>query len=138
MNVWAHFGCFLSMTCFIFFEYPSYCQSNCIEPSFDVFFPNVITPNNDGFNDFFTVAQGDANCRLEIDRVDLVVYNRWGKEVFCYFDSDYEPNELKWYGETEEDDLSESCYYYRAKVSSGPSHRQSYKGWVKVIRENGR
>lgn len=43
----------------------------------NVFIPNVITPNNDGVNDFFEISNSDfTEC------TQLSVYNRWGQLVF--------------------------------------------------------
>jgi gliding motility-associated-like protein len=39
--------------------------------------PNVITPNGDGFNDFFVIKNID---KLRYSK--LSIYNRWGKKVF--------------------------------------------------------
>ncbi|MCB0736796.1 MAG: gliding motility-associated C-terminal domain-containing protein [Bacteroidetes bacterium] len=49
------------------------CVDNC--PEYRL--PNVMTPNNDGFNDTYTPFP----YRF-IDSVKFTVYNRWGQEVF--------------------------------------------------------
>mgnify|MGYP003635436524 CR=1 FL=1 len=45
---------------------------DCIEP----IFPTIFTPNGDGVNDYFYITIPYVTC------FDLVVYNRWGMEVF--------------------------------------------------------
>jgi gliding motility-associated-like protein len=40
--------------------------------------PNVFTPNSDGYNDYWEPFPGYAG----VERIDLVVFNRWGKMVF--------------------------------------------------------
>lgn len=42
----------------------------------DVYIPNMFTPNDDDFNDRFRV---ESNF---IDSLEMIVYNRWGEEVF--------------------------------------------------------
>ena len=42
-------------------------------------FPNVITPNNDGFNDKFVIKGLQAGAYPDNT---LVIYNRWGKKVY--------------------------------------------------------
>jgi len=61
-------------------------------------FPNVITPNGDGYNDFFVITNGDKYPNNK-----LVVFNRWGKIVFEQTNYDN-----KWDG----DSLAEGTYFY--------------------------
>ena len=61
-------------------------------------FPNVITPNNDGFNDFLVIENIDT-----WDSHLLKIYNRWGKVV--YESSSYQNN---WNGS----DIASGTYYY--------------------------
>lgn len=42
----------------------------------DFFVPNVFTPNGDGINDFLEVVA------KEIENYELIIFNRWGREVF--------------------------------------------------------
>lgn len=58
--------------------------------------PNVITPNGDGYNEFFIIEPLTEGCSLSI-------YNRWGKEVF--FSTNYSNN---WNAVT----LSAGVYFY--------------------------
>ena len=46
-------------------------------------FPNVITPNGDGTNDFFIIKNAE-----QFTRVELKIYNRWG--FMIYRDEDYD------------------------------------------------
>ena len=46
------------------------------KPCSEIFVPNVFTPNGDGINDIFK-----ANIK-EIDKLQLFIYNRWGKIIF--------------------------------------------------------
>lgn len=49
----------------------------------DVWVPNVLTPNNDGFNDRFKIKiKGHTYY-------DLIIYNRWGEKVFESTEFDY-------------------------------------------------
>lgn len=81
------------------------------------FVPNFISPNGDGFNQYF-----------ELNRVDegmapfaLHVYNRWGKKVFE--SADYQN---QWDGSA----LSSGIYYYVVKDACG----NQFKGSVSVIK----
>ncbi len=66
--------------------------------------PNIITPNGDGFNDFFIVENLEylLNCRLE-------VYNRWGQLV--YSNDNYDN---LWNAE----DLADGVYFYQVDYTS--------------------
>ncbi|RYE15347.1 MAG: PKD domain-containing protein, partial [Sphingobacteriales bacterium] len=78
--------------------------------------PNVITPNNDGQNDFFEVA--DTNLEF-----DLQVFNRWGKVIF----------ERKNYQKQQDwraDEVPDGLYFYLISITNG----QRLKGWIEVIR----
>ncbi len=68
-----------------------------VEPFSDPYIPNIITPNNDGKNDFFFIEG------LKINNWQLSVHNRWGERV--YHTNDYRNN---WRGEG----LSAGVYFY--------------------------
>ncbi|QMU27512.1 T9SS type B sorting domain-containing protein [Adhaeribacter radiodurans] len=94
-------------------------SSNASETALNIFplglgaaIPNIITPNNDGLNDTFALA-------LSCQKVDLKVYNRWGKLV--YEQAEYQNT---WNGAN----LPEGTYYYQLHSSNG----LSWKGWVEI------
>ncbi len=63
-----------------------------------LYFPNIITPNGDGFNDYLVITNADkypSNL--------LQIFNRWGKLVFELKDYDN-----SWDGS----DLADGTYYY--------------------------
>ncbi|RAW02621.1 T9SS type B sorting domain-containing protein [Pseudochryseolinea flava] len=87
--------------------------------------PNVISPNNDGKNDFFAMARRDDsgnlisilpndNCTGTF--VKFIIYNRWGTKVFETNDRDF-----KW---SPEDDHG-GVYFYTLKYSTF-----DYKGTI--------
>ncbi len=85
----------------------------------NLFIPNVITPNGDGKNDEFKIIGIGY-----FEQVKMIIYNRWGNEV--YRNENYK-NE--WNG----NDLNEGTYYYQivGKKDGVESH---YKGWVLLKR----
>src|SRR5690606_6698757 len=64
----------------------------------DLYIPNTFTPNGDGKNDRFEIIGWEA-----YDRIELVVFNRWGNEVYRNVDYDN-----SWTG----DGLNNGTYYY--------------------------
>ena len=79
----------------------------------DVYVPNIITPNGDNKNDVFQVIT-DA-------RVDLKIFNRWGKVL--YKEPDYQDN---WNGK----DVPAGTYFYEIQLEDNAS----CKGWLQVLK----
>ncbi|MBS0000291.1 MAG: gliding motility-associated C-terminal domain-containing protein [Cyclobacteriaceae bacterium] len=79
----------------------------------EIFVPNIVTPNQDGKNEAFTILT-DAP-------VSLKIYNRWGKTV--YENMDYRNN---WNAS----DLSAGVYYYEIVLEDDAT----CKGWIQVMR----
>ena len=86
-------------------------DSVCIDvfECLDYRLPNVFTPNGDGINDLFTPFMPYAG----ITKVEMEVYNRWGKRVFRTTDPD-----ILWDGSDETTHLpsSDGVYYYGCKL----------------------
>ncbi len=90
--------------------------------------PNVITPNkDDNLNSFFAMVRlengvlanilPEDNCSGRF--VNIVIMNRWGREVFSSEDRDF-----RWYAEGE----PSGVYFYLLKYTN-----REYKGIVSVI-----
>ncbi|MEP2668704.1 MAG: gliding motility-associated C-terminal domain-containing protein [Cyclobacteriaceae bacterium] len=77
--------------------------------------PNVITPNGDGKNDFFTLDPSWQNSYL-------LIFNRWGKEV--YKSNNYN-NEWDAFNSTA------GTYYY---FITNECFSAPYQGWINVIK----
>ena len=93
--------------------------------------PNVFTPNGDGKNDVFTPLA----CPRFVERIELVVYNRWGAKL-------YEGSGplLSWDGRSSDGtELPTGLYYYQVRVSYATLARnappQVIKSWVQLLRE---
>ncbi len=88
-----------------------------IEPTFGcgLFIPNIFTPNGDGANDLLVIRNLPVNSQL-------IITNRWGKEV--YSSPDYKND---WNGA----DISDGVYYYRLSVDG-----ESLTGWIEIMRGN--
>jgi len=68
--------------------------------------PNVITPNNDGFNDIFSLNYQADECLDE--QFQIEIFDRWGRVVFSSSDIEFE-----WNGKGNNgDDLSEGVYFF--------------------------
>ncbi|WP_020533357.1 gliding motility-associated C-terminal domain-containing protein [Flexithrix dorotheae] len=81
-----------------------------------LFIPNVFTPNNDGYNDQFSI-QGIGKGEWE-----LRVYNRWGEEVYSH--DAYKSN---WRGE----EVKGGTYFYKLV---NKEKGESYHGPLQIIK----
>ena len=81
--------------------------------------PNVISPNNDGINDFFEIENIPENT-------EVIILNRWGNVVFS--SSDYQNN---WNGkDNSASELVDGVYTFKFQTSTGKIGH----GFVHLIR----
>lgn len=133
------------------------CNDNC--PYYEL--PNVFSPGSDECNNLFSAYSDrlipgvgeDSNCPAVlidpltnqrkcarfVQKVNLKVYNRWGKEVYSYESGGERTIYVDWNGKaTDGTDLAAGVYYYAADVtfdSVDPAKRnQVIKGWVHLLR----
>lgn len=80
--------------------------------------PRFISPNNDGINDVFTLNT-DPN-----DRVELIVYSRWGNLVYTTDDyqNDYSPS-----------NVADGVYAFWIRIHVGPYY-QDFAEMVTIIK----
>ena len=102
------------------------CIDNC--PFYQI--PNVFTPTGDGLNDVLRPFP----YRF-IDKVDIIIYNRWGQEVFRTSNID-----INWNGDDQKTGkpCSEGVYYYIADVYESyleGTKKRSLKGTINIIRD---
>ena len=136
------------------------CNDNC--PNYHL--PNVFTPGNDDCNDFFSaysdrnIVNGILNCSggavsseeikniralcpRFVQKVDLVIVDRWGKTVFTYSSGGENSIFIDWDGrDNNGKELNSGTYFYNAKVvfdALRPKDREkNIKGWVQLVRGN--
>ena len=76
----------------------------------DYTLPNVFTPNGDGINDVYQPIPPYRG----VVKVDMKIYNRWGRRVFSTTDPD-----ILWDGsdENSHQPCSEGVFYYSCEVT---------------------
>lgn len=81
--------------------------------SFQVFRPNVFTPNGDGFNDCYKIEI--PKLPSECKNFEVTFFNRWGQEMFTI---EQEGNVLCWDGTNASNGVpvNNGVYYYIIKV----------------------
>jgi len=96
-------------------------QPNCDES--DIFVPNAFTPNGDDLNDVFRV---ESNF---IDEQRLLIYNRWGEEVFFSTDKDAE-----WDGTYNGAPVTSDVYGFRLEIICINGFEYETQGHITVFR----
>ncbi|MFH0893104.1 MAG: gliding motility-associated C-terminal domain-containing protein [Bacteroidota bacterium] len=91
--------------------------------------PNVFTPNGDGANDLFIPFPYNF-----VERIDLIIFNRWGNEVFRTKNPD-----INWDGTSSQTGqiCPDGVYYYICDVYEfrlEGTQKRSLKGFVHIIR----
>ncbi|MBT8327179.1 MAG: gliding motility-associated C-terminal domain-containing protein [Bacteroidia bacterium] len=83
---------------------------------------NMITPNNDGFNDVWDLSSING-----IETAEVHVFNRWGWEVFKSDDYDHD-----WQGDYQNKPLVDGTYLYVIKFKD--TEREALRGTLEIIR----
>ena len=91
--------------------------------------PNVFSPNRDGFNDLLIPYPYSS-----VEKIDLLIFNRWGKLVFRTSDP-----QVNWDGKIlgSNQPASEGVYYYVCDVyelTLNGTRKRTIKGAVTIIR----
>ncbi len=91
-----------------------------------VYLPNAFTPNGDGVNDIFRMR---SNSLDQLQSALLVVYNRWGQEVFRTTD----PN-IGWDGTLNGRQLPPDVYGWIIRTTCPDGQRYEAQGNVTLLR----
>lgn len=102
-------------------------ERKCVKvyQEFYVFIPNAFTPNDDGHNDIFFV-QGYG-----IKKVEMVIYDRWGRELFF---SDNQLAGWNGYELNSQTALPSGIYVYKVTVTDYKNIERDYFGKINMIR----
>ncbi|MBX2969430.1 MAG: gliding motility-associated C-terminal domain-containing protein [Cyclobacteriaceae bacterium] len=106
------------------------CFDNC--PS--IYFPNIISPNGDLKNEFFTEMNSEIYCSRFVKSVALSVYNRWGQKLI-----DLKSEEtLNWDGKDKfGKQVPTGVYYYFANIEfdaiEPANQTKQVKGWIHIV-----
>jgi len=93
----------------------------------DIFAPDAFSPNNDGYNDFFTVFTGKS-----VDQVaDLRVFDRWGNLLY---EAENCAQGCQWDGTFRGEDVESGVYVYAAEILYFDGFQETLTGDVLLIR----
>ncbi len=101
-----------------------------VEKNRNIYVPNIITPNNDGYNDIFMIYGGLGAVKINT----LKIFDRWGEMVFEA--KDFQPNDQRysWDGWFKGDIMHPAVFVYFMEVEFVDGQKIPYKGDITVIR----
>lgn len=97
---------------------------------YEVYIPNVFTPDNSGTNDRFTIYGNE-----EIEEIELLeIFDRWGNKVWV--NSHFPPNDENygWDGMFRNELMNPAVFAYRALVRYSNGDVHPFKGDVTLVR----
>jgi gliding motility-associated-like protein len=77
----------------------------------DCFVPSIITPNNDGYNDFFVVPTSCVFGGEGPEDVEVTIFNQWGDAVYHA-----KPYNNDWGGTYNSEDLPAGTYFFVVRI----------------------
>lgn len=86
--------------------------------------PNIFTPNNDGYNDYFTPV-----IKNDLKIISFRIFNRWGTMVFSSKNL-----EVEWDGTCNSEECAEGIYFWIAEFTSVSDEMSSKKGFVHLLK----
>ena len=94
-----------------------------------IFIPNAFSPDNDGYNDFFTINSGiDVASILSFE-----IYNRWGAVVFSKKNFLPNDNSFGWDGFLNGKKVDSGVYIYHAEILFKDGLTERFVGDVTVV-----
>ena len=97
---------------------------------YNLFLPNVFTPNDDGINDLFKISADDDLIRVE----DMAVFNRWGQSVFRSNSVQSDQRFPAWNGRSNGEIVPSGVYTYIIEVVMSDGKNRVVKGDVTLLR----
>ena len=98
-------------------------KSITILPEFYIYVPNTITPNGDGYNDYFSAST------INVLSLNVRIFNRWGEELFFSDDKRF-----KWDGTHKGLPVPDGVYVYLINYISINGDDETLYGHVNVLR----
>ncbi len=97
----------------------------------DVYIPSAFSPNGDHFNDFFTVYANENQVKRVLS---LLVFDRWGNQIFAT--KDFAPNDERagWDGYVNGDLPNAGVFVYVATFQLRDGSEKIEKGQILLIR----
>lgn len=113
------------------------CEINAIvlkmenDCAFEMIWPNVFTPNNDGYNEYFSptlASENGLNIANEISTMNFAVYDRWGIRIY-----QSEKEWPKWDGKINGETAAPGTYYFVFKYFDKNGDLHFHKGFIALM-----
>ncbi len=101
-----------------------------VDRTLDVFIPNAFSPNDDGFNDLFTIFSGASISKINY----LKIFDRWGELVFEEENLLPNTSSTGWDGRFKNKKMLDGVYVYVVEVERIDGSTQSLSGELSLIR----
>jgi gliding motility-associated-like protein len=96
--------------------------------NYQVYWPNIFSPNEDGNNDYFTISGGPE---LKMVR-ELSIYNRWGDQVF-FVQNSSESQDIVWNGKKGNAIIGAGVYVFRALLLMETGQEKVIAGAITLV-----
>jgi len=102
-----------------------------VDQNRQLYFPTAFSPNDDGFNDFFTLY-GDDKI-VTVNRFEI--FNRWGALQFSATD-DFTPNVESdgWNGTLRDRPVAGGVYVYQVEITFADGATETFAGEITLVR----
>jgi gliding motility-associated-like protein len=95
-----------------------------VNKNYDVFIPNVFTPNGDGINDLFMVYSAGGVAVIE----EMLIFDRWGELVFNRKDALPNLSGYGWDGSFKGKPMNAGVFVYYARIRFLDGTVREFKG----------
>jgi gliding motility-associated-like protein len=97
---------------------------------YNVFLPNIFSPNDDGQNDVFAIIGGEE--LLQISQIQI--FDRWGGVVYDRSNSNLDGDQLFWDGNHQNKPVQTGVYLYIVRLIFDDGVERSINGTLTLIR----
>ena len=101
-----------------------------VDKNFDIYVPNVFSPNGDDINDLVTVYAGDQVRRI----VEFEIFDRWGEKVFSNLDFYPNVEEEGWDGRFRNQMMQPAVFVYWVRVELIDGSKHIISGDITLVR----
>ncbi len=96
---------------------------------FKVYYPNIFSPDGDGYNDIFEIEIGK-----EVQSISsFSIFNRWGNRIYNLSDVTYSNNSLQWDGKTSNGAVTPGVYVFTAKLIFNDGIERVLQGSITLV-----